>query len=83
MTLPKQIAEFLEAIAGFATLTLGVLRLQVITNDPDDDKYLECAVEGQADYIVSGDHHLTDLKTYQGIMIVDPATFIEQMVDKE
>ena len=36
---------------------------------------LECALEGQADFIISGDHHLTDLENYQGIKIVDPATF--------
>lgn len=38
--------------------------------DPDDDRILECAVAGQADYIVSGDRHLLDMKQFQGIPIM-------------
>jgi hypothetical protein len=37
---------------------------------------IACALEGQADFIISGDHHLTDLEDYQGIKIVVPATFL-------
>ena len=50
-------------------------RISVIDDDPDN-RILECAVEGQADFIISGDHHLTDLKNYQGIKIVAPSTFL-------
>lgn len=50
-------------------------RISVIVDDPDN-RILECAEEGQADFIISGDHHLTDLKNYQGIKIVAPATFL-------
>jgi putative PIN family toxin of toxin-antitoxin system len=49
--------------------------ISVIVDDPDN-RILECAVEGQADLIISGDHHLTDLKNYQGIKIVAPSTFL-------
>jgi predicted nucleic acid-binding protein len=38
---------------------------------------LECAVEGRADFIVSGDRHLTDIESFQGIRIVNPVTFLE------
>ena len=48
----------------------------MIKDDPADDKYLECAIEGMADFIVSGDHHLTDLETFQKIRIVNPAAFL-------
>ncbi|MDO9532082.1 MAG: putative toxin-antitoxin system toxin component, PIN family [Deltaproteobacteria bacterium] len=50
-------------------------RISVIVDDPDN-RILECAVEGQADLIISGDHHLTDLKNYQGIKIIAPSTFL-------
>jgi predicted nucleic acid-binding protein len=40
---------------------------------------LECAVEGKADVIVSGDHHLRDLKSYQGIPIVRPIDFLRTL----
>jgi putative PIN family toxin of toxin-antitoxin system len=53
-------------------------RIAVIADDPDN-RILECAIEGQADFIISGDHHLTDLENYQGIKIVNPATFLALM----
>jgi len=43
--------------------------------DPDDDIFLECALAGNADYIVSGDRHLLALEVFQGIPIVTPALF--------
>jgi putative PIN family toxin of toxin-antitoxin system len=46
------------------------LALAVITDDPDDDRVLECAVAGRVDYIVSGDRHLLKLGSYQGTSIV-------------
>jgi uncharacterized protein len=51
-------------------------RLAIIADDPDN-RILECAVAGQADFIISGDHHLLDLENYQGIKIVNPARFLE------
>lgn len=50
---------------------------EVILEDPDDDKFLACAIDGGADYIVSGDHHLLDLGSYEGIPILRPATFLQ------
>ena len=46
-------------------------------DDPSDNIYLACAVEGKADLIVSGDRHLKDLKSFRQILIVDPAKFLE------
>ena len=50
--------------------------VQVIEDDPDDDKYLACAVAANAQFIVSGDRHLRDLERYQGIEILTPAAFL-------
>jgi len=47
--------------------------------DPKDEMVLACAVEGQADLIVSGDHHLLDLGAYQGIPIVTAREFLERL----
>jgi uncharacterized protein len=52
------------------------LTLTVITDDPDDDRVLECAVAGRVDYIVSGDRHLLKLGSYQGISIVTAREFM-------
>lgn len=51
--------------------------LAVIKDDPDDNRVLECAVEGAADLIVSGDRHLLKLASYQGISIVTVRQFME------
>jgi uncharacterized protein len=51
--------------------------LRIITEDPDDNRVLECAVEGRADLIVSGDRHLLKLGKYQGISIVTVRQFMD------
>ena len=73
---PGDIDNFLEKLRKIVTWTPGKLKLEAVSEDPADDMVLACAVEGEADFIVSGDHHLTDLQTFQGIRIVDPATFL-------
>jgi putative PIN family toxin of toxin-antitoxin system len=50
--------------------------LTVINHAPDN-RILECAVQAQADYIVSGDRHLLNLNHYQHIEIMTPAAFLE------
>jgi putative PIN family toxin of toxin-antitoxin system len=51
-------------------------RQRVIRRDPSDDKFLECAVAGRADVIVSGDSDLLELGNYQRIRIQSPAAFL-------
>ncbi|MEK7674855.1 MAG: hypothetical protein AAB676_03340 [Verrucomicrobiota bacterium] len=50
--------------------------MKVIAADPDDDAVLECAVVGQAQYLISGDHHLLALGNFQGVQIVKAAEFL-------
>ncbi|MGO9019489.1 MAG: putative toxin-antitoxin system toxin component, PIN family [Syntrophobacteraceae bacterium] len=45
--------------------------------DPKDDKFLELALNGRADIIISGDHHLLTLDPFRGIPIVKPAAFVQ------
>jgi hypothetical protein len=72
----KAVDEFIDDCTQFATVTQERIRVEVVKNDPADDKYLACAAEGKADFIISGDHHLTDIETFRGIRIVDPAEFL-------
>jgi putative PIN family toxin of toxin-antitoxin system len=51
-------------------------RIHVVTADPEDNKFLECAVVARAAVIVSGDQHLLDLKEFRGIPILEPAKFL-------
>lgn len=51
---------------------------RVVPNDADDDQVLACALEANAELIVSGDRHLLDLRgEYQGIRIVTPAQALQ------
>ena len=52
--------------------------VQMIDDDPDDDLFLETALEAEADYIVSGDPHLTDLGVFRDINIISPSDFLEE-----
>ena len=71
----RWIKGFLQELAAKADITPGELAVDAIKDDPPDNIYLACAVEGKADFIVSGDAHLKNLKSFQAIRIVDPATF--------
>ncbi len=49
--------------------------IQSVCRDPDDDVILACALEAGADYLVTGDVDLLELKTFKGIRIVTPRDF--------
>jgi len=78
----KEIAGIVTGFATFGELVTPEQRLHVVEADPDDDMFIECAVEGKADYLVSGDPHLTDIKEYEGIHILTPAQFV-QVLERE
>jgi putative PIN family toxin of toxin-antitoxin system len=50
--------------------------LHVVDADPDDDKFVECALQASASLIVSGDHHLLELEEYEGVRILSAAEFV-------
>lgn len=51
-------------------------KLNIIKEDPKDNIFLECAVEGECKFIVSGDHHLLQLGEYESIRIITAEEFI-------
>ncbi len=54
----------------------GNLRIHAVAADPDDNKYIEAAVEGLAQFVVTGDKHLLSLTSYENIRIVTPRAFL-------
>ncbi len=70
----RQWVASLNVIAEVVTPTVAV---SVVAADPDDDKYLAAALEGRAQYIVSGDAHLLDLGGYQDVRIVTARDFFD------
>lgn len=73
----QEVYGFLDKMSRVALITPGKLEINAIPEDPADNKIIACALEGDADFIISGDHHLTDLKIFQGIKIIDPAAFLK------
>jgi putative PIN family toxin of toxin-antitoxin system len=71
-----QVAETLADYLGFLQVIQLPKALTAVCRDPDDNMVLECALEGRAQYIVSGDKDLLDLKEFRGIRIVRAAEFL-------
>ena len=61
-----------------AVLTPHALDLKVVEQDPEDDNIIIAAIEGKADCIISGDHHLKDLGLYENIPILTPSEFVDR-----
>ena len=72
-----KIAEHIQILTEYGKIIEPNLSVDIIKDDPDDNKILECAVSCKADYIVSGDSHLLDLKEYKGIKILSAKDFLE------
>lgn len=69
-----------ELLLGICELVEPKTRIAYIKKDPDDDKILECAFEGKADCIVSGDKHLLEIKEYKGIKIIMAREFLDHFL---
>jgi uncharacterized protein len=67
--------EFLETFIERATLVEVIERVQEC-RDPKDDKILELALNGRAEYIVSGDKDLLVLNPFRGVKIVTVEEFL-------
>jgi putative PIN family toxin of toxin-antitoxin system len=52
-----------------------------IVQDPADNVFLACAAAARADAVVSGDHHLLDLREHEGMPILNPAQFLERFAE--
>ena len=74
-----QLRAFIEDIVYLAISTPGALTLTVIQDDPADNRYLDCAVEGHAEVLVTGDRLLLNLGAYQGVNILTPRAFLETL----
>ena len=68
--------DYLFKTAEFVT---PLETITAVKADPSDDKFLEAALEGKADCIVSGDEHLLALKSFRGIPIITARKFIERL----
>ena len=62
-----------------ARLTPLTVQVQSVASHPEDDLVVATALSGQADYLVTGDRHLQDLGSYQGVTILSPRAFLQRL----
>jgi putative PIN family toxin of toxin-antitoxin system len=79
----EELYEFLQSIRAVAILVKPTHHLGGVVSDPDDNKFFECALEGGAHFIVSGDAAVQAVKQYQGIHILSPALFLTMLEQEE
>ena len=79
----EDVRVHIDLVSMNSELVQPKYRLDVVKDDPSDNKFLECAVSGKADYIVSGDRHLLSLGEYQGVKIVDSRKFVWTVLGRE
>lgn len=76
----QEIDQMISLLEHDALLVPGIADVAgSLPADPQDEMFLACAVDGGADVIVSGDHHLLDLGEYQDIPIIKAGRFLEQL----
>ena len=76
----EEIKELLSLFAkGFNILfTTKTPKIRVVKDDPDDDKFIECAVALKAEVIITGDRAIEGLGDYMGIKILIPQQFLKE-----
>lgn len=77
--LSASVDELIEGYGELAQFVRPAAISPVVFADPEDDHVLACALAAKADLIVSGDSHLLDLKTYQGIPILKAAEALARL----
>lgn len=79
----KAIDRITRYLYQFSEFVVPEERIQFVEADPKDDKFLEAAVAGKVDFIVSGDSHLLDLKEFRSIPIISGREFINWLESNE
>ena len=74
----KNFWERIDKIISQAILIKKTPRIDIVVEDPTDNKFLSCALAGKADYIITSDRHLLVLKKFRGIKIVKPTQFLSK-----
>jgi len=69
---PANVEEWANLIRKSARTVRLKSKFKIVRQDPADDVVLNTTYDGKCEFIVSGDHHLLDLKTFKGISVFTP-----------
>lgn len=70
---------WVDGLQTIAVVVEGKVSRPIVAADPADDIYLAAAVDGLAEYLVSGDRHLLDLLEHEGVRIATPRAFLDRL----
>ena len=73
----SDIKEFLNELKKISNFVEPKINFNVIKDDPKDNKFLDAAFEGNADYIITYDRHLLELGMFKEIKILTPLEFLK------
>ena len=76
------IEELIESLLSTVVIIHPKIKVNMVKEDKDDNKIIECAIQAEADAIVSGDNHLLKIKTAENIQIMTPTQFILKYQNK-
>ena len=79
----SRVARVMRCLRQFAIVVEADPGVGEVVRDQDDQKFVDCAVVGRADYLVTGDQDLLSLGRHAGIAIVSPAAFVSAMEDRK
>src|SRR5262249_31566103 len=74
-TLTTSVDELMESFLGIVQIIQEPRVVQVVRADPDDDKFIACAVAARVRWLISGDTHLLSMKQYRSTRLVTPQQF--------
>jgi uncharacterized protein len=75
-TTPEQREVYINELTEISILTSGQASITKESRDRKDNKFLVCASEAQADYLITSDEDLLELKMYEGTRIIPPQEFV-------
>jgi putative PIN family toxin of toxin-antitoxin system len=73
----KEIEDYIKIIESYSIKIIIQNEIEKICRDKDDDKILQCGLEGNADFIITGDDDLLVLEKYKAIRIVKPREYLD------
>lgn len=72
------LAPIIEWVTAYAEICSPVLLTEPVSRDPDDDKFIACALAAKSNIIISGDKDLLDISGVFGIQVLKPRAFVDQ-----
>jgi putative PIN family toxin of toxin-antitoxin system len=68
----EEISDIMQNVLAFLELVIPTAKVDVVKDDPDDNRIIECALESGSKYIITYNKHLLNLKEHQEIRIIKP-----------